>query len=213
MPQSDSSDVSLMPKLVEIQNRLHQLEGEQLCVPSLYSEIPLSACLLCIAGINKQPSLPADLVERITAMQNAIDHLSTEISRVSNTVVHTDTVRGLLFCLSYTTQTYTLQLSSGKGSGNMTRVEEMGAQLSQLRDRIEDIDRALSALTSAVSTLQQTSDEEIDHDASKFADMASIVALQQMVASQQERLDRLLSTVANLSHEQEVDKEHIKVAT
>ena len=32
-----------------------------------------------IDGMSKQPSVPTDLLDRITAMQNAIDHLTNQI--------------------------------------------------------------------------------------------------------------------------------------
>ena len=48
-------------------------------------------CIIFIDKINKQPSVPSDLLDKISAMQNAIDHLSTEVSKVTNTVTHTHT--------------------------------------------------------------------------------------------------------------------------
>ena len=98
-----------------------------------------------------------------------------------------------------------------KGAGvDSNRVEELGAQLAQLRDRLEDIDRAVAALTGAVSAMQQQGPPEETTDmSSNYNDV--IASLQQAIASQQEGQERILGTVANLSHEQEIDKEHIKV--
>ena len=36
--------------------------------------------------MKKQPSVPSDLINNITTMQNAIDHLSTEVSKVQTLV-------------------------------------------------------------------------------------------------------------------------------
>ena len=58
--------------------------------------------------------------------------------------------------------------------------------------------------------MQQQGPLEETTDSSNYGDV--IAALQQAIANQQEGQDRILGTVANLSHEQEIDKEHIKVS-
>ena len=73
------------------------------------------------------------------------------------------------------------------------------------------MERAVAALTAALSTMQQGQPAE-ELEEVKYADMESLLALQNTVSAQQEGQERLLGTVANLSHEQEVDKEHIKVS-
>lgn len=95
---------------------------------------------------------------------------------------------------------------SGADSG---RVEELGAQLALLRERIDDIDRAVAALTKVVTDSQhQLPVEKEERD---FVDKKSLLELQETVSGQQEKHERMLGTLANMSHEQDINKEHIKV--
>ena len=50
--------------------------------------------------------------------------------------------------------------------------------------------------------------QEVDND---YADMESFKGLEQLVQSLQDGQERLLGTAANLSHELEVNQEHVKV--
>ena len=64
-----------------------------------------------------------------------------------------------------------------------------------------------------VSTLRDSAapaDEESDV---KYADLDSVTALQELVTQQQQDQERLIGTVAHVSNEVEINKEHIKVET
>ena len=64
-----------------------------------------------------------------------------------------------------------------------------------------------------VSTLRDSAapaDEESDV---KYADLDSLTALQELVTQQQQDQERLIGTVAHISNEVEINKEHIKVET
>ena len=83
MPSTDGSEgANFMPKLLEIQNKITQLEGNSCksyplcCVFNGYPNIHVDE-------IGKQPPLPSDLLDKIIGMQNAIDHLSAELNRVT----------------------------------------------------------------------------------------------------------------------------------
>ena len=51
-------------------------------------------------------------------------------------------------------------------------------------------------------------DEESDV---KYADLDSLTALQDIVNQQQQDHERLMGTVAHISNEMEINKEHVKV--
>lgn len=160
MPSTDGSEgANFMPKLLEIQNKITQLEDE----------------------IGKQPPLPSDLLDKIIGMQNAIDHLSAELNRLSGMV---------------------------SGGSDSDRVEELGSQLAQMKERIEELDRAVAALTSAISQQQVTplDDESIN----QYVDLESFNNLKTLVQDLQQEQERLLGTAAHLSHELEINQEHVK---
>lgn len=47
----------------------------------------------------------------------------------------------------------------------------------------------------------------------KYADLESLAALQEAQTQQQQEHERLIATVAHLSNEMEISKEHIKVSS
>ncbi len=51
--------------------------------PFIINIVSLSLSPLCIDKLNQQPAVPSDLIDRVSAMQNAIDHLTTEVNKVS----------------------------------------------------------------------------------------------------------------------------------
>lgn len=117
-------------------------------------------------------------------------------------------------------------VSSGADS---SRVEELGSQLAQLRERLGELDRAMSALTNAVSSQGKVqnynnyfvvnvvylciqSDAVPEEDSiGQYVDLQMVADLQQMVGDLQQEQERLIGTAAHLSHEIEVNKEHVKV--
>jgi chromosome segregation ATPase len=134
--------------------------------------------------LGKQVTLPPDVLDQISAMQKAIDKLTADLASLS-------------------TQT-------GSSSEERSRLEELGSEVSQLRERMSEVDRAVGALSDAVSTMRDAAapaDEESDV---KYADLESLTALQEAVSQQQQDHERLVGTVAHLSNETEINKEHIK---
>lgn len=162
MPKGDSEEMAaLLPRLMELQNRVDQIEGE----------------------VGKQV-IPPDLLDQISAMQKAIDKLTADLA--------------------------TLSSQMGSSSEEKARLEELGSEVAQLRERMSEVDRAVGALSDAVSAIRDAAapaDEETDV---KWADADSLTALQEMVNQQQQDQERLIGTAADLSNEMEINKEHIK---
>ncbi|CAI8025791.1 Glutamine-rich protein 2 [Geodia barretti] len=163
MPTGDSEEMAaLLPRLMELQSRLDQVEGE----------------------LGKATALPPDVMDQISAMQKAIDKLTADLASLSSQI--------------------------GGSSEERARLEELGSEVAQMRERMAEVDRAVGALTDAVSTLRDSAapaDEESDV---KYADLDSVTALQELVTQQQQDQERLIGTVAHVSNEVEINKEHIK---
>ena len=64
-----------------------------------------------------------------------------------------------------------------------------------------------------VSTLRDAAAPAEEESDVKYADIDSLTALQEMVNQQQGEQERLMATVADVSNEMEINKEHIKVRT
>ena len=214
---------------------------------------------LCAGELGKQTTLPPDVLDQISAMQKAIDKLTADLASVSGT--HCDHCwsndGGSLF-----------QLSSqiGASSEERARLEELGSEVAQLRERMSEVDRAVGALTDAgnkkflsplslsvsasllslslslplfclllfslpalpmftalslslslssspppVSTMRDSAAPAEEESDVKYADLESLAALQELVTQQQQDQERLIGTVAHVSNEMEINKEHIKV--
>ncbi len=85
--------------------------------------------------------------------------------------------------------------------------------MAQLRERMSDVDRAVTALSDAVTNGSQRaaqSEEEPD-GAKKFVDLSSFEAFQELLEQVNSEQERLIGTAAHLSHELDVSKEHVKV--
>ena len=64
----------------------------------------------------------------------------------------------------------------------------------------------------AVSTLRASPEAPDEEGAAKYADQEALMALQESLSQQQQEHERLIGTVAHLSNELEVNKEHVKVS-
>ena len=63
-----------------------------------------------------------------------------------------------------------------------------------------------------VSTLRASPEAPDEEGAAKYADQEALMALQESLSQQQQEHERLIGTVAHLSNELEVNKEHVKVS-
>ena len=50
-----------------------------------------------------------------------------------------------------------------------------------------------------------------EEEEAKYADLESLTALQEAVSQQQQEQERMIGTVAHVSNEMEINKEHVKV--
>lgn len=112
---------------------------------------------------------------------------------------------------------FPLQFASSLGSTaeDRNKVEELGSLVAQLRERMAELDRAVTAVSNAVSqgmgpTREALPEDEAD-SARKYVDMSSFEALQELLGQLHSEQERLIGTAAHLSHEVGVSKEHVKV--
>lgn len=76
-----------------------------------------------------------------------------------------------------------------------------------------ELDRAVTALSDHMSNMsRQDPDLLMDPDGEKFVDQDSFNAVQGLLAQLQQEHERLMGTAAHLSHELDVNKEHVKVS-
>jgi chromosome segregation ATPase len=91
-------------------------------------------------------------------------------------------------------------------------LEEFGSQLAQLRERLNELDRAVTALSDHLANQShQDTDTVTEVDGDKFVDMNTFAAVQGLLAQLQQEHERLIGTAAHLSHELDINKEHVKV--
>ena len=64
-----------------------------------------------------------------------------------------------------------------------------------------------------VSTMRASPGPADEEEEAKYADLESFAALQEALTQQQQEHERFIGTVAHLSNEMEVNKEHIKVSS
>lgn len=92
------------------------------------------------------------------------------------------------------------------------RLDDLCSQIAQLRERINEIDRGLSALGEHMSGLSLADSQDVK-TGGEAIDAESLNLLQGMVAQLQQEQERLIGTAAHFSHELDVNKEHLKVAS
>ena len=79
---------------------------------------------------------------------------------------------------------------------------------------MSELDRAVTAISNAVSQTSREGpqpDDEAD-GAKKYVDVNSFEALQELLGQLHTEQERLIGTAAHLSHELEVNTEHVKVS-
>lgn len=108
-----------------------------------------------------------------------------------------------------------LQLSSKVTSlGDMSNAsdgtENLNREVSQLRERLTELDRALMAVSSMVTANMKEDHLEDEPDAGPV-DQEEMKRVKSALHRVQQENERLLGTAAHISHEMEVNKEHIKV--
>ena len=91
--------------------------------------------------------------------------------------------------------------------------EDLSWQVAQLRERMNELDRAISALSDLVASSAWRGDEQpVDDSAgNKYVDEETFMAVQSLLGQLQQENERLLGTAAQISHEMEVNTEHVKV--
>lgn len=145
--------------------------------------IELQAKLTSIENdLKRQPSLPTDVMENINSMQSTVEQLLADMSLLSS------------------------QLSTGTNS----RLEELGSQVAQVRERLADMDQALTATANALRSQQQVAVAVDSTAAVPAIDSEVFNSLQSMVNELQQQQERLLDTAANISHELGVNQDHVK---
>ena len=105
-------------------------------------------------------------------------------------------------------------LESKQSSEAPGKFEDFGSQLAQLRERLNELDRAVTALSDHLANLSHHDMEAVtDTDGEKFVDMNSFNVVQGLLAQLQQEHERLMGTAAHLSHELDITKDHVKVRT
>lgn len=102
-----------------------------------------------------------------------------------------------------------------KAVSDKRNLEELSWQVTQLQERMNELDRAISALSQLVASSTLRKDEQAEEtdgsDRTKYVDEEALKAIQSLMDQLQQENERLLGTVAHISHEIEVNTEHVKV--
>lgn len=103
-------------------------------------------------------------------------------------------------------------LESKQPSDSPGKLEDFGSQLAQLRERMTELDRAVTALSDHMANLShQDTETATETDGEKFVDLNSFNVIQGLLGQLQQEHERLMGTAAHLSHELDINKEHVKV--
>lgn len=103
-------------------------------------------------------------------------------------------------------------LESKQPSDSPGKLEDFGSQLAQLRERMTELDRAVTALSDHMANLSHQDTETVtETDGEKFVDLNSFNVIQGLLGQLQQEHERLMGTAAHLSHELDINKEHVKV--
>ena len=108
-------------------------------------------------------------------------------------------------------------LESKQSLESQVKVDELGSQLAQIRERLNELDRAVTAMSdhmASTSTAHGAGDNEFtsEPDRDKFVDSDSFHVVQGLLNQLQQEHERLMGTAAHLSHELDINKEHVKVS-
>lgn len=76
-------------------------------------------------------------------------------------------------------------------------------------------DRAVTALSNHMSNIskQEEAEPSMESEGDKYVDAESFNVVQGLLGQLQQEHERLMGTAAHLSHELDVNKEHVKVCT
>lgn len=89
-------------------------------------------------------------------------------------------------------------------------MEDVSRQVAQLRERMSELDRVISALSNMVAS--STQHEQVEEpDGIKYVNEETFAATQSLLAQLQQENERLLGTAAHIAHELEVNTQHVKV--
>ena len=124
-------------------------------------------------------------------------------------------------------QLSSLMSSVGEDRG---RLDDIGSQMAQLRERMTELDRAVTAISNAgkyyscsvtytprfsfgplVSEARLQPEAPEEEEGAKYVGADALQSLQGMLGQLQQEQERLMGTAAHLSHELEVNREHVKV--
>lgn len=105
-------------------------------------------------------------------------------------------------------------LESKQSLESQVKVDELGSQLAQIRERLNELDRAVTAMSDHMaSTAHRDNELSSEPDGDKFVDSESFNVVQGLLSQLQQEHERLMGTAAHLSHELDINKEHVKVYT
>ncbi len=77
---------------------------------------------------------------------------------------------------------------------------------------MNELDRGVTAMSDHMAHLSRRSTEpSIDPDGAKYVDAESFNVIQGLLGQLQQEHERLMGTAAHLSHELDINKEHVKV--
>lgn len=103
-------------------------------------------------------------------------------------------------------------LEAKQSSESPGKFDDFGSQLAQLRERLNELDRAVTALSDHLANLSHQDTETVtETDGEKLVDLNSFNVVQGLLGQLQQEHERLMGTAAHLSHELDVNKEHVKV--
>ncbi len=158
--------------------------------------------------------LPELGLSKISIQKQLLRIASYIINKLANIQI---SIQYACYTLCVCVTQFPLQFASSLGSTaeDRNKVEELGSLVAQLRERMAELDRAVTAVSNAVSqgmgpTREALPEDEAD-SARKYVDMSSFEALQELLGQLHSEQERLIGTAAHLSHEVGVSKEHVKV--
>ena len=92
------------------------------------------------------------------------------------------------------------------------KFDDLGSQLAQLRERQNELDRAVTAISDHITNLSHQDTETMTElDGNKYVDLNSFNVVRGLLSQLQQEHERLMGTAAHLSHELDINKEHVKV--
>lgn len=104
-------------------------------------------------------------------------------------------------------------LEGKQSSDSQGKLEELGSQLAHVKERLNELDRSMTAMSEHMAHLShQSTETSVDPDGEKYVDVESFNVIQGLLGQLQQEHERLMGTAAHLSHELDINKEHVKVS-